>query len=139
MSIKINWDALGIGASVACAIHCAVLPLLLSSLPLFGINIINNYSFEYFMIALAFVVGSYALWHGYKKHHRSFVPFLIFVAGMLCLLAKQHWHEFELFILPFAVACIVSAHIVNFRLCRAKTINQKSLPKARHQTAVDAY
>ena len=41
MKFKINWDAFGIAASVACAIHCAVLPLILSSLPLFGINIIE--------------------------------------------------------------------------------------------------
>ncbi len=79
------------------------------------------------MIALAFVVGSYVLWHGFKKHHSSLAPFLIFTAGMLCLLAKQHWHEYELFILPFAVIFIVSAHFVNFRLCRVKTHNQKNI------------
>jgi hypothetical protein len=39
---KINFDALGIVASIACAIHCAILPLIISTLPLFGINIINN-------------------------------------------------------------------------------------------------
>ena len=33
MRLKINWDALGIATSLACAIHCAVLPLLLTSLP----------------------------------------------------------------------------------------------------------
>ena len=44
--LKINYDALGIAASVACAIHCAVLPLLMSSLPILGINIINNVFFE---------------------------------------------------------------------------------------------
>ena len=82
------------------------------------------------MIALAFIVGSYALWHGFKKHHRSFIPFLIFTAGMVCLLAKQHWHEYELFILPFAVIFIVSAHVVNFRLCRVKTHNQKNIKEA---------
>ena len=118
MNLKINWDALGIGASLACAIHCAVLPLVLTSLPLFGINIVNNKAFEYFMIALAFVIGSYALWHGYKRHHHRIMPFLLFTAGMLLLLAKQYWHQYELFILPFAVLFIVSAHIINFRSCR---------------------
>jgi hypothetical protein len=121
MSMKINWDVLGIGASLACAIHCALLPLVLTSLPLFGINIINNYSFEYFMIGFAFIIGSYALWHGYKNHHRSFLPFFIFTAGMGCLLAKQYWHQYELFILPFAVIFIVSAHVFNFRLYRNKS------------------
>ena len=118
MNLKINWDALGIGASLACAIHCAVLPLVLTSLPLFGINIVNNKAFEYFMIALAFVIGSYALWHGYKRHHHRIMPFFLFTAGMLLLLAKQYWHQYELLILPFAVLFIVSAHIINFRSCR---------------------
>jgi len=121
MGLKINWDALGIGASLACAIHCAVLPLVLTSLPLFGINIINSSAFEYFMIALAFVIGSYALWHGYKKHHRRIVSFLLFTAGVFLLLAKQHWHQYELFILPFAVVFIVSAHVINFRLYRVQS------------------
>ncbi|MEY3186772.1 MAG: hypothetical protein RL675_596, partial [Bacteroidota bacterium] len=47
---KINYDALGIAASVACAIHCALLPLVLSSLPVLGVNIINNIWFEMLMI-----------------------------------------------------------------------------------------
>jgi hypothetical protein len=120
MSLKINWDALGIGASLVCAIHCALLPLVLTSLPLFGINIINNSAFEFFMIFLAFCIGSYALWHGYQKHHRRIHPILLFTAGISLLLAKQYWHHYQLFILPFAVIFMVSAHVANFRLYRVK-------------------
>jgi hypothetical protein len=39
MKIKVNWDGLGIFTSIACAIHCGVLPFVLPALPLFGINI----------------------------------------------------------------------------------------------------
>ena len=55
MKLKVNWDALGITASVACAIHCALLPLFFSTLPLFGINIIHNTAFEAGMVLLPFV------------------------------------------------------------------------------------
>ncbi len=130
MKSKVNWDAWGIGASLACAIHCAVLPIALTSLPLFGINIINNSRFEYFMILLAFAIGSYALWHGYKKHHQRITPFFLFAAGILLLLAKQHWHQYELYILPFAVIFIVSAHIINFRLCRARNHIPREIQQA---------
>ncbi|MEI9943707.1 MAG: MerC domain-containing protein [Chitinophagaceae bacterium] len=75
MKFRINWDALGITASVACAIHCALLPLFLSSLPLFGVNIIHNLAFEAGMVLLAFCIGTYSFYHGYKKHHHSFMPF----------------------------------------------------------------
>src|SRR5687767_1732282 len=79
---RINWDAAGIVTTVACAIHCAVLPLLMGTLPILGMNIINNTAFEYFMIFLAFVIGSYSLWHGYKRHHHSLIPVLVFGTGI---------------------------------------------------------
>ena len=118
MQRKINWDALGITASMACAIHCAVLPLFLSSLPLFGVNIIENTRFEYGMIMLAFAVGAYSLFHGRKKHHHSWLPLIIFAVGIVFLLAKMAWHDWRNWFLFPAVICIVTAHFVNYRLCR---------------------
>jgi hypothetical protein len=118
MNIKINWDALGITASLACAIHCALLPLFLTSLPLFGVNIIENLGFEYMMIGIAFAVGAYSLYHGHKKHHHSWLPLGLFSVGIICLLAKMQWHEWRHWFLVPAVTCIVTAHFINFRLCR---------------------
>ena len=115
---RINWDAAGIVTTVACAIHCAILPLLLSSLPILGINLVNNARFEYFMIFLAFVIGSYSLWHGYRRHHHSFVPVLVFATGIGFLVAKQVWHHYQYWLLPFALVFIVSAHIINYKACR---------------------
>jgi len=115
---KINWDALGISASLACAIHCAILPVLLTSLPIFGINIINNVMFEYGMILLAFLIGFYSLWHGYKRHHHSFTPLIVFSGGMILLVAKQVWHDYQLWLLPLAVVLIVAAHVRNYKACR---------------------
>ena len=118
MKIRINWDALGIGASLACAIHCAFLPLFLSSLPLFGINIIHNMAFEIGMILLALAIGSYALLHGYKKHHHSFLPFSLFIAGFLLLVLKQFFIHVETWLLIPAVLLIVTAHLINYKSCR---------------------
>jgi len=115
---KINWDLLGISASILCAIHCAILPLALVSLPILGVNIIHNASFEYGMIGLAFVIGSLALLHGFRHHHRHPGPWLLFTAGLLLLVAKQVWHQYELRILPFAVILVIGAHVVNYRLSR---------------------
>jgi hypothetical protein len=115
---KVNWDALGIGTSLACAIHCALLPLFLTSLPVLGIEIIDNVAFEYIMIIIALGIGSFALLHGFKRHHHSALPLIIFFGGMALLFAKQKWHQYQLWILPFAVILIVSAHLLNFRYCR---------------------
>ncbi len=118
MKFKINWDAFGIAASVACAIHCAVLPLILSSLPLFGINIIENQGFEFLMIALAFVVGVYSLYHGRKKHHHSYYPMVLFAAGISLLFIKSILHSHSLMLLIPAVSLVVIAHYLNYKLCR---------------------
>ena len=116
---RINVDMLGIGVSLICAIHCAVLPLLLNSLPLFGLNILHNEAFELGMILLAAAIGIYALWHGYYKHHRNFLPYGIFLAGIILLLLKQAFHaEYELVLLIPSVIMIISSHMLNFYLSR---------------------
>ncbi|MFM2361146.1 MAG: hypothetical protein RLZZ316_48 [Bacteroidota bacterium] len=118
MKWKLNWDALGVTTTVACAIHCAVVPLLVSTLPVLGINIVDNPAFEYGMIALALIIGITALWHGFRKHHHSFWPIALFVGGILFLVAKQFWHQWQLWFLIPAVLLIVSAHFINYRFCR---------------------
>jgi hypothetical protein len=118
MKFHINWDAMGITATLACAIHCALLPLFLSSLPLFGMNIIHNPFFEGAMIFLALMIGSFALWHGYRRHHHRWLPLGLFVGGMLFLVAKQFTIEYAQLLLIPAVVLIISAHYLNWRLCR---------------------
>lgn len=118
LKLKINWDALGITTSIACAIHCAVLPLFLASLPLFGINIIENMAFEIFMIVLAFLIGMYALWHGYKEHHHTKLPIILFTTGIICLVLKQLFLAYHNILLVPAVLLIISAHVLNYRSCR---------------------
>ena len=118
MRFRINWDALGISASLACAIHCAILPLMLTSLPLMGVDIIDNMAFEYFMILLAVAIGVYSLGHGYKKHHHSFIPLGVFFLGVIFLVVKQIWHSQQLVFLPIALVLIVYAHLRNLRMCR---------------------
>jgi hypothetical protein len=118
MKAKINWDAIGVGTSLACAIHCALLPLFLSTLPLFGVNIIHNIPFEIFMIALAFGIGTYSLYHGFKKHHHSPLPFFLFSIGFVLLVLKQFFILFHTWLLVPAVLFIISAHLLNYRSCR---------------------
>jgi MerC mercury resistance protein len=118
MKLKINADLLGIGASIACAVHCAILPVFLSGLSIFGVNIMHNFWFESGMILFAFAVGMLSLRHGFFHHHNRTVPFLLFSVGMLFLLAKQFWHNYELILLPFALILIILAHIFNFRYIR---------------------
>ncbi|MBL0145927.1 MAG: MerC domain-containing protein [Chitinophagaceae bacterium] len=129
MKYKLNWDVMGVATSIACAIHCAFLPVLMASLPVFGIDIINNIYFEWGMIALAFIVGAYSLYHGYTKHHHSFLPFILFLTGMLFLVLKQIYHNNQYWFLAIAVVCILTAHYKNYMLCHK---SQCSSPHHKH-------
>lgn len=111
---KINLDAVGAGVSLACAIHCAILPLAVATLPALRLNAF----FEYAMIGLAFFIGIAALRHGYRKHHRRPAPALLFTTGMMLLIAKQIWQGRELLFLAMALPLILCAHALNYRLCR---------------------
>ncbi len=118
MKLQVNWDALGVVTSIICALHCAVLPLILTSLPLFGINIIHNSFFEAGMIALAFAIGSFALYHGYKRHHHRLFTLLIFSTGFIFLVMKEIFISSEILLLIPAVAFILTAHFFNYHFCR---------------------
>lgn len=115
---KLNLDTLGISASLICAIHCAVLPLFFTSLPLFGLEVLHNKIFEYGMIALAAGIGTYALYHGWKKHHHKKLPIILFFIGIVLLVLKEVFIAEHLVLLLPAVAFIISAHILNYRDCR---------------------
>lgn len=123
MSSKVNLDALGVTTSLLCAIHCALLPVLMASLPVLGINILHNAGFEYGMIGLAFIIGVTALWHGFRHHHHRILPVLLFSCGMMLLIAKEIWPTYELMILPFAVLPVLGSHWLNFRWSRAGKIS----------------
>jgi len=128
MNLKVNWDSVGIATSVACAIHCAILPLMISSLPFFGVNLIHSSVFEWSMIAIAFFVGAYSLYHGYTRHHRSMIPFLIFSVGFLLLVSKQFFSFYEMAFLIPAVILIICAHLLNLRYC-----SRSKCSSAHHQ------
>jgi hypothetical protein len=116
--VKVNWDFFGIITSLTCAVHCALLPVVVSSLPMFGINIIHNRPFEWGMILLAFLVGCYSIMHGYFRHHKNPVPFYIFFSGIFFLVLKQLFPVYEYFFLGMAVLLIIIGHFINYRYCQ---------------------
>ena len=116
--MRINWEGLGVAASLACAIHCALLPLFITSLPLLGVNIIDNAGIEFTLIGLAFVIGFISLRHGYRLHHHKIWPLTFFSAGIGLMIVKELLPGKPLWVLIPAVALILWAHWLNHKLCR---------------------
>ena len=68
-------DWTGLVASIACGIHCAAMPLLLSYLPSFGLNWLAHEGFHQWMTMLCFIFAASAFIPGWRKH-KSLVPAL---------------------------------------------------------------
>ena len=117
MKLQINWNALGVSAAAACAIHCALLPLFISTLPLFGVNLLNNIYFETGMILIALVIGGLTLFHGYRKHHHKLLPLYLFITGMGLLIVKHFFASTIWLIVPSSLF-ILTAYYLNWRYCR---------------------
>jgi len=118
MRLKINWDALGISASIICAIHCALLPVLITSLSVFGVDIIENIFFEFGMIILSLIIGIVSLSHGFKNHHHNFLPITLFIFGITFLIFKEIWRFWQFPFLFLAVLLIIISHLLNYNLSK---------------------
>lgn len=112
-------DQFGITASIACAVHCAALPLVITFLPLLGLEFLANIWVEITMICLSLLIGTYSLGSSYPKHKRS-LPILILVTGFLSI-AMGHFvfKDFEAILIPAGGFIIAAAHLMNWKYSRS--------------------
>lgn len=113
-------DFIGFSTSIACAIHCALLPFLISALPFLGLGFLDNPWIEYSIILLSLFLAVYALSHGYLRHHRKKLPILIVSLGFLIIAFGLIWgpEELEFIITPIGAVLVGLAHYVNWSYIR---------------------
>ena len=81
----VTWaDWTGLAASIACGIHCAAMPLLLSCLPSFGLSWLAHEGFHQWMTVACFLFAAAAFVPGWRKH-KSLVPAFSGVIGITLL------------------------------------------------------
>lgn len=78
-------DAVGAAASFLCALHCAAMPILLSTLPLAGLEMFADHRFERIFVVLASLFGVAVIGSGYCRHRLPMVAATL-VAGIATLL-----------------------------------------------------
>jgi len=112
-------DHLGMVASIACAVHCAALPLVITALPLLGLEFLANLWIEVSMIVLSLIVGILSLRLSYPKH-KKVVPILVLIIGFL-LIATGHliFEQLEAVIVPLGGFTIAAAHLINWKHSRS--------------------
>lgn len=110
-------DKIGICVSVLCAVHCALLPLVITLLPLIGISFLANNYFEMAIIATSLFIGYTSLRGSYRKHY-NIRPLVIITQGFLVIfigkiLVAPHY---EWLFLTAGGLLIATAHFYNSKL-----------------------
>lgn len=108
-------DQLGMGASIACAIHCAVLPIVVTSLPLIGLEFLANTWVEITMIFFSALIGTWSIGESYSKHKKR-LPMILLLSGFsLIATGRFAWHEVESILIPLGGFTIAIAHFINWK------------------------
>ncbi len=116
----INLDALGFSASAICALHCLVMPFVITLLPVIGLSFLAHPAFEATLIVSGLIIGALSLSHGYLKHHHNLLPILILSVGF-AIIAIGHLEQvasFEFLIVSFGASLVATSHVLNYRLMK---------------------
>ena len=66
-----SWrDMVGVAASVSCAVHCALMPVLIGYLPVLGLEFLADEAFHQWMVLVCLVIALTAFIPGWRKHKR---------------------------------------------------------------------
>ena len=131
-------DSVGMTASVLCAIHCAIVPILITFLPLVGLGFLANPLLEWSMIIFAFFIGVYAIGLSYAKTHHKPLPVFLLIGGFVIIIIGHvfvsGWHE--ALVVPVGGLMIATAHFFNFRYsgsCRQRGHSSYHLGDSQHK------
>ncbi len=122
-------DVVGAGASFLCAVHCAAMPLALSTLPLAGLEVLANHRLEQAFVVLAAVFGFFVIGSGYCRHRLAFVA-VTYASAVAALVVGA-------FFLHDAVAHAVSLATGGVLLGTAHALNRIGV--RRHRCARNAF
>ncbi|MFB1015695.1 MAG: hypothetical protein ACI9C0_000836 [Alteromonadaceae bacterium] len=113
-------DRLGITATSLCALHCILLPILLPALPLLGLSFLADHSWEHVFLIFTAMLGSVALFSGFKRYHRKMYPFYLLFVGVAIYWIKHDFsEEYEAYFIIIGASLIVAAHYINLKLCNS--------------------
>ncbi len=121
MRFQRRLDQFGSTASVVCAIHCALLPVLIAVLPALGLGALAWAGIEWAFVCFATLLGLFSLWTGYKRH-RVYRALAFLIPGLALVWLGVLWPVVHHDVLRHAVVMtaggtlIAVAHLVNLRL-----------------------
>jgi len=113
-------DRIGITAASLCALHCILLPVLLPALPLLGLSFLADHAWEHVFLIMTAILGSIALFSGFRKYHKRLYPFYLLFLGVAIYWIKHDFSEsLQPVFIVVGASLIVAAHVINLKLCNS--------------------
>lgn len=116
-------DRIGFAASFLCALHCALVPLLLALLPALGLKVGGWIDIDQAFVVFATLLGATTLTLGWRRH-RAFRAWALLVPGLVLVWAGAftplHDHGLTHAVVMTAGGLLLAAaHLLNLRLTHA--------------------
>jgi len=124
-----RWDILGSVLSTLCAIHCLAMPILAGVLPLIGLGILGNRTFELTACAGMLTLAAFCLWLGCLRHRRWWLLALLglgattviavqLAAASACCSEERCGNWMEATLMFLGGSAIAVSHLLNLRFRR---------------------
>lgn len=112
--------------SLTCAIHCALTPMLLSVLPLLGLQFLASHLLEFILLSFGVGFGAYSVLKAYFRQHHDIRPVLALVVGAGLIFSGMFLvpESLEPWMVPAGALTIGLAQILNMRSCKTCTVHQ---------------
>ena len=121
--IRSYLDLLGFSASFLCAVHCLLMPLVLSFGLVGGMSWLESAWVEWSFIFSTLVLASWSLFGSFPKH-RNYKPLTLAGMGFVLIVVLHHMFEDSIghYLSAIGGVLVAYAHYVNWRLLRTKAV-----------------
>lgn len=123
-------DRFGALASMLCAVHCALLPLIFGVLPALGLGFLAEHGYEQVFVSFAILLATISLLYGLRTHG-SYRAFAFLVPGIALLvigivIGADHSDPWHAGVVSVGGTLVALSHLINMRLTHVHS------PSCRH-------
>lgn len=115
-------DRIGFIISITCAIHCAIMPILLIFFPYFLLSLFLTEKLEIYILLSSLILSITSVCFGLKQH-KNIKILLIFSVGLISILIGRfiyhnHEHTSVNFFMVLGGLFLSASHWINSLLCK---------------------
>jgi len=114
----LHLDFAGAFTAMVCAVHCTIVPIVLSLG--WATNVAHSHTFDFLFLAIGVIIAGFVLLRDYSKNHGSFIPSFIAILGFITLFIGIETHGHLPILNILGGLMIVASHLYNWKLSRGK-------------------